>query len=114
MQTTDGEGMNVLIFGATGMVGQGVLRECLFDPDVRLVQTIGRTPNGVQHAKLREIVQQDLGHYADIETDLSGSVACFFCLGVDVFGNDGGGLRARDLRHHDGSCGNPFAASIRR
>jgi dihydrodipicolinate reductase len=49
--------MNVLIFGATGMVGQGVLRECLLDPDVQRVQAIGRTPTGVQNAKLRECIR---------------------------------------------------------
>jgi uncharacterized protein YbjT (DUF2867 family) len=85
-QSIDGEAMNVLIFGATGMVGQGVLRECLLDPGVQLVQTIGRTSAGVQHAKLREIVHQDSWHYADIEADLSGFDACFFCLGVTSSG----------------------------
>lgn len=78
--------MNILIFGATGMVGQGVLRECLLDPDVQLVQAIGRASTGVRHAKLREIVQPDLWHYADIETDLSGFDTCFFCLGVTSSG----------------------------
>jgi uncharacterized protein YbjT (DUF2867 family) len=78
--------MNVLIFGATGMVGQGVLRECLVDPAVQRVQAIGRTPTGVQNAKLREIVHQDAWHYADIENDLSGFDACFFCLGVTSSG----------------------------
>jgi len=74
--------MNVLIFGATGMVGQGVLRECLLDPGVQRVQAIGRTTTGAQHPKLREIVQHDLWQYADIETDLTGFDSCFFCLGV--------------------------------
>jgi uncharacterized protein YbjT (DUF2867 family) len=78
--------MNVVIFGATGMVGQGVLRESLLDPGVQLVQAIGRTSAGVQHPKLREIVHQDLWHYADIESDLSGFDACFFCLGVSSSG----------------------------
>jgi uncharacterized protein YbjT (DUF2867 family) len=78
--------MNVLIFGATGMVGQGVLRECLLAPCVQLVQAIGRTSTEAQHAKLREIVHQDLWHYADIETSLSGFDACFFCLGVTSSG----------------------------
>ena len=68
------------------MVGQGVLRECLLDPEVQLVQTIGRTSTGVRHAKLCAIVQQDLWHYADIETDLSGFDTCFFCLGVTSSG----------------------------
>jgi dihydrodipicolinate reductase len=58
--------MNVLLFGATGMVGQGVLRECLLDPDVKLVQTVGRTVTGVENPKLREVVRQDLLHYEAI------------------------------------------------
>ena len=74
--------MNVLLFGATGMVGQGVLRECLKDPDVQRVLTIGRTGTGAQHPKLREVVHQDMWHYASIEAELSGLDACFFCLGV--------------------------------
>jgi uncharacterized protein YbjT (DUF2867 family) len=78
--------MNVLLFGATGMVGQGVLRECLLDPDVRLVQAVGRTPTGAQNPKLREIVHGDLFHYEAIEANLSGFDACFFCLGVSVAG----------------------------
>src|ERR1700733_27449 len=78
--------MNVLIFGATGMVGQGVLRECLLDPDVSLVQTVGRTATGVKHPKLREIVHPDLMHYTEIENDLRGFDACFFCLGVSSAG----------------------------
>jgi uncharacterized protein YbjT (DUF2867 family) len=77
--------MNVLIFGATGMVGQGVLRECLLAPDVRLVQTVGRTATGVQHSKLRDLMQRDLFHYAN-EVDFSGFDACFFCLGVSSAG----------------------------
>jgi len=78
--------MNVLIFGATGMVGQGVLRECLLDPQVELVQTVGRTATGARHSKLREIVHQDLWNYATVEPDLSGFEACFFCLGVSSSG----------------------------
>ena len=49
--------VNVLLYGATGMVGQGVLRECLLDPDVNRVMTIGRSATGQQHSKLREIVR---------------------------------------------------------
>jgi len=78
--------MRVLIFGATGMVGQGVLRECLLDPEIDAVQTIGRAATGVQHAKLREIVQPDLFHYEGIEPELTGFDACFFCLGVSSVG----------------------------
>jgi uncharacterized protein YbjT (DUF2867 family) len=78
--------VNVLIFGATGMVGQGVLRECLADPDVRVMQTIGRTPTGVQNSKLREIVHGDLANYQSVEPQLSGFDACFFCLGVSSSG----------------------------
>jgi len=78
--------MNVLLFGATGMVGQGVLRESLLDPDVQLVQIVGRTATGVQHPKLREVVHRDLRTYESIEKDLSGFDACFFCLGVSSSG----------------------------
>jgi uncharacterized protein YbjT (DUF2867 family) len=74
--------MKVILFGATGMVGQGVLRECLLDPDVELVQTVGRTSAGVQHPKLRESVHADLFQYQSIESQLTGFDACFFCLGV--------------------------------
>ncbi len=68
------------------MVGQGVLRECLLDPDIDLVQTVGRSAAPVQHPKLRQIVQADLFHYADIEAELRGFDACFFCLGVSSAG----------------------------
>jgi len=78
--------LNVLVFGATGMVGQGVLRECLLDPDVALVQTVGRTATGVTHPKLSEIVHADLMSYAAIEPRLVGFDACFFCLGVSSAG----------------------------
>jgi uncharacterized protein YbjT (DUF2867 family) len=76
--------VRVLLFGATGMVGQGVLRECLLDPAVEAVVTVGRTATGVQDPKLREVVRQDI-------TDLEGALAapfdaCFFCLGVSSAG----------------------------
>jgi len=67
------------------MVGQGVLRECLLDSDVQLVQIVGRSPSGVQHPKLREIVHADLFDYAPIEPSLMGFDACFFCLGISSF-----------------------------
>lgn len=78
--------MKVLIFGASGMVGQGVLRECLQAPDVELVQTVGRTPVGQQHAKLRELVHADMFHYHGIEQELAGFDACFFSIGVTSTG----------------------------
>lgn len=78
--------MNVLIFGATGMVGQGLLRECLLDPAITTVQVVGRTPVGVQHAKLKELLMPDLYCYDTVEEQLRGFDACFFCLGVSVSG----------------------------
>jgi uncharacterized protein YbjT (DUF2867 family) len=86
--------LNTLLFGATGMVGQGVLRECLLDPDVKLVQTIGRTVTGIQNPKLREIAHPDLWHYESIEEQLNGFDACFFCLGVASTG-----MAEPDYRH---------------
>jgi hypothetical protein len=67
------------------MVGQGVVQECLSDPDVRLVQTIGRRRSGVQHPKLCEILHSDLSDYSSIQNSLSSFDACFFCLGVSSF-----------------------------
>jgi uncharacterized protein YbjT (DUF2867 family) len=81
-----GGSMNVLVFGATGMIGQGVLRECLLDPGVKLVATIGRSATGQQNPKLREIVHKDLSNYATIEEKFSGFDACFFCLGISASG----------------------------
>ncbi len=78
--------MNVLIFGASGMVGQGVLRECLRDPAVERVLVIGRSPTGQQHAKLRELLHTDFFDFSGIEADLVGFDACFFCLGVSAAG----------------------------
>jgi uncharacterized protein YbjT (DUF2867 family) len=78
--------MNILLFGATGMIGQGVLRECLADASVSLVQPLGRTAPGVRHPKLRGIVHKDLWNYGAIESDLVGFDACFFCLGVSSAG----------------------------
>lgn len=74
--------MKVLLFGATGMVGRGVLLECLRDPEAELVVTMGRKPTGIHDAKLREIVRGDLLNYAGMEEALAGFDACFFCLGV--------------------------------
>jgi len=73
--------MKVLLFGATGMVGQGVLRECLLDPGVDVLQTVGRSATGATNAKIREVVHADLFHYEAIEGQLKGFDACFFCLG---------------------------------
>ena len=78
--------MKVLVFGATGMVGQGVLRECLLDPEVELTVTVGRTATGMKRDKLREIVHPDLTSYAAIESELPGFAACFFTLGVSSSG----------------------------
>jgi len=78
--------MNVLLFGATGMVGQGVLRECLLDPGVARVVTLGRSATGQHHDKLREIVRADLMNVPSYEPELGRFDACFFCLGVSAAG----------------------------
>ena len=74
--------MNAVIFGATGMIGQGVLRESLLDPDVQRVVTVGRTPTGQQHPKLEEIAHADLYDLTAVEPRLTNLDACFFCLGI--------------------------------
>jgi uncharacterized protein YbjT (DUF2867 family) len=78
--------MRVILFGATGMVGQGVLRECLLDPGVESVLAIGRSPSGQRHVKLREILHGNFFDFSSIEPQLTGYDACFFCLGVSSIG----------------------------
>jgi uncharacterized protein YbjT (DUF2867 family) len=78
--------MKVLLFGATGMVGQGILRECLLDPEVTIVKTIGRNSTGQHHEKLGELIYADLFDYSGIDDWLTGFDACFFALGVSSFG----------------------------
>jgi uncharacterized protein YbjT (DUF2867 family) len=78
--------MRILLFGATGMVGQGVLRECLMAPDVDAVQTVGRTAVGLVEPKLRDLVHTDLFDLGAIETELRDFDACLFCLGVSSAG----------------------------
>ena len=78
--------MRVILFGASGMVGQGVLRECELDPDVTQIISIVRTSTGQQHVKLREIVHKDFFDFSSIESELVGLDACFYCLGVSSVG----------------------------
>jgi len=78
--------MRILILGATGMVGQGVLRETLLANDVSETVVLGRTPIGKRDDKLKEIVHGDLFDLTDIESQLEGLDACFFCLGVSSYG----------------------------
>lgn len=78
--------MKVILFGATGMVGQGVLRECLRDDGVESVLAISRRSISRTHPKLREIVLKDLFDFGAAGTDLQGYDACFFCLGVSAAG----------------------------
>jgi uncharacterized protein YbjT (DUF2867 family) len=86
--------MKVLLFGATGMVGQGVLRECLLDPEVESVLSIGRAATGQQNPKLRELVHPDFTDFSSIANELQGYGACFFCLGVSS-----AGMSEADYRH---------------
>ena len=88
--------MKILIFGATGMVGRGVLLECLRSSDVELVVTLGRSPAASRNsvaptAKLRELVHNDLANLSPIEAELAGFDACFFTLGVSS-----GGMKEAD------------------
>jgi hypothetical protein len=79
-------GIKTIITGATGMVGEGVLLECLSNPDVEQVLVINRKPGGVSHPKLREIIHADFFNLAPIAPQLTGYDACFFCLGVSSVG----------------------------
>ncbi|MDI9919095.1 NAD(P)H-binding protein [Rhodococcus sp. IEGM 1379] len=80
--------MKVVIFGATGMVGNSVLHECLDDPRIDTVVTVGRNASIATDAKVIDVVHRDLLNLTAVESDLAGSDACFFCLGVSSAGMD--------------------------
>jgi uncharacterized protein YbjT (DUF2867 family) len=78
--------VKAIITGVTGMVGEGVLHECLLSPDVEQVLIITRKPSGITHPKVKEIVHKDFHDISAIEGQLTGYNACFFCLGVSSVG----------------------------
>lgn len=86
--------MKVILYGGSGMVGQGVLRECLLDADVEQVLSVGRSAMEQQHPKLRELVLPDLSTYFGREDEFTGCDACFFCLGVSA-----AGMKETDYHH---------------
>jgi uncharacterized protein YbjT (DUF2867 family) len=83
-----------IIFGATGMVGEGVLNEALKHPNVESVLVIGRRSCNIKHNKLKEIVHGDFFNYSTIEEELKGYNACLFCLGISSVG-----MNERDYKH---------------
>jgi len=78
--------MNVVLFGASGMVGNGVLQECLKAADVHSILIIGRSSIGIQHPKILEILRQDFTDFSDLTKQLEIYDACFYCLGVSSAG----------------------------
>ncbi len=78
--------VKAIITGATGMVGEGVLHECLLHPNVELVLVINRKPCGVTHPKLKEIIHGNFFNLSPVKESLTGYNACFFCLGVSSVG----------------------------
>lgn len=86
MNNDDKKAIRVIITGVTGMVGEGVLHECLQQSQVEAVLVINRKPCGFTHAKLREIIHPDFYDLSTIENELIGYDACFFCLGVSSIG----------------------------
>ena len=80
--------MNVVLFGATGMVGAGALVECLADARVQSVTALTRSPLQRSHPKLREVRRDDFFHYNDCRAEFAKCDACFFCLGVSSIGMD--------------------------
>ena len=78
--------IRAIVFGATGMVGEGVLLKALGHPDVEAVLVVGRRPCNMNHPKLKEIIHGDFFNYSTLEDQLRGYDACFFCLGVSSVG----------------------------
>lgn len=92
--TADSAKLKVIITGSTGMVGKGVLLECLDSSYIESVLIINRHPLGLKHAKLKEIVHQNFFDLSPISNELTGYDACYFCLGVSVLG-----MSESDYRH---------------
>ncbi len=86
--------IRAIITGTTGMVGEGVLHECLLHPDVEAVLAIRRRPCGVRHGKLKELVHADFSDFSGLEGELTGYNAGFFCMGVSSIG-----MTERAYRH---------------
>jgi hypothetical protein len=78
--------IKAIITGVTGMVGEGVLHECLLHPKVESVLLINRKPCGVKHEKLNEIIHKDVLDLSAIQNELIGYNACYFCMGVSSIG----------------------------
>ena len=78
--------VRAIITGVTGMVGEGVLHECLLHPDVEQVLVITRKPTSITHPKLREVLHSDFMNLAPIAAEMKGYNACYFCLGVTSVG----------------------------
>jgi hypothetical protein len=86
--------IRAIITGATGMVGEGVLHECLDHPQVDKILVLSRKPSGISHPKVSEIIHQNFHDLSAIENHLVGYNACFFCLGVSSIG-----MKEREYRH---------------
>lgn len=86
--------MNVIITGTTGMVGKGVLLECLDHEDVKNVLVINRNPLNIEHPKLKEIIHKDFSEFESIKDQLEDYDACFFCMGVSSVG-----MKEKDYAH---------------
>lgn len=78
--------LNVIITGATGMVGEGVLYECLHHPEVEKVLVITRSSSGYSHPKLTEIIHSDFSDISSLSDRIAVYNACYFCLGVTALG----------------------------
>src|SRR6478736_544500 len=79
-------GISVIITGATGMVGEGVLLECLLNPAVEKVLIVGRKPYSLNHSKLKELIVPDFLQLDEVQNQLYGYNACFYCAGVSAVG----------------------------
>ena len=86
--------LKIIITGVTGMVGEGVLHECLLSPEIEKILVVTRKPSGTIHPKLSEIILADFFNPSSIINALSGYDACFFCLGVSSVG-----MKKEDYEH---------------
>lgn len=80
--------LKVILTGATGMIGEGVLYECINHPEIEKITVITRKPTGYKHPMLTEIIHNDFSDVSALSEQLKGYNACYFCLGVTSIGKN--------------------------
>ena len=101
--------MRIIITGTTGMIGEGILLECLNQPQISEVLSVSRKPTGIDHPKLNEYIVADFLRLSENDEKLKGYDACFYCAGISSVGMDEADYKriTYDTTMHFANCLNP-------